>query len=140
MPEPRNEPVRDYAPGSAQVTSLQKRLGDLAGNPIDLTMTIDGVQRMAGGARFDVVAAAQARATSSARPATPPATTPRPRSTAAQTAAPGWRALSFDDRAAIFLRAAELLAGPWRDTLNAATMLGQSQDRATRPRSTRPAS
>ena len=46
---------------------------------------------------------------------------------AALAAAPGWRALSFDDRAAIFLKAADLLAGPWRARLNAATMLGQSK-------------
>src|SRR5881398_1706496 len=46
---------------------------------------------------------------------------------AAKRAAPGWRELPFEERAAIFLRAADLLAGPWRDTLNAATMLGQSK-------------
>jgi len=46
---------------------------------------------------------------------------------AAKQAAPGWRALSFDDRAAVFLKAADLLAGPWRATLNAATVLGQSK-------------
>jgi len=46
---------------------------------------------------------------------------------AAKQAAPGWRALSFDDRAAIFLKAADLLAGPWRATLNAATVTGQSK-------------
>jgi 1-pyrroline-5-carboxylate dehydrogenase len=46
---------------------------------------------------------------------------------AAAAAAPGWAALSFDDRAAVFLKAAELLAGPWRATINAATMLGQSK-------------
>ena len=46
---------------------------------------------------------------------------------AAKKAAPEWRAMSFDDRAAIILKAADLLAGPWRDTLNAATMLGQSK-------------
>ena len=46
---------------------------------------------------------------------------------AAKQAAPGWRALDFEDRAAIFLKAAELLAGPWRATVNAATMLGQSK-------------
>ncbi|MGZ6793270.1 MAG: L-glutamate gamma-semialdehyde dehydrogenase, partial [Mycobacteriales bacterium] len=46
---------------------------------------------------------------------------------AALAAAPAWRETSFDDRAAVLLRAAELLAGPWRDTLNAATMLGQSK-------------
>lgn len=46
---------------------------------------------------------------------------------AAQAAAPAWRDLAFDQRAAVMLRAADLLAGPWRDTLNAATMLGQSK-------------
>jgi 1-pyrroline-5-carboxylate dehydrogenase len=46
---------------------------------------------------------------------------------AAKAAAPGWRALDYDDRAAILLKAADLLAGPWRATLNAATMLGQSK-------------
>ncbi|HIY43031.1 MAG TPA: L-glutamate gamma-semialdehyde dehydrogenase, partial [Candidatus Nocardiopsis merdipullorum] len=46
---------------------------------------------------------------------------------AAKAAAPAWRAMSFDDRAAIILRAAELLSGPWRATINAATMLGQSK-------------
>ena len=46
---------------------------------------------------------------------------------AAAAAAPAWRAMSFDDRAAIFLKAADLLAGPWRATINAATILGQSK-------------
>ena len=46
---------------------------------------------------------------------------------AAKKAAPEWREMSYADRAAVFLRAAELLAGPWRDTLNGATMLGQSK-------------
>ena len=46
---------------------------------------------------------------------------------AAAAAAPAWRALSFDDRAAILLKAADLLSGPWRATINAATILGQSK-------------
>src|SRR5690606_9647704 len=46
---------------------------------------------------------------------------------AAKAAAPGWRSMPFEERAAVFLRAADLLAGPWRDTLNGATMLGQSK-------------
>jgi 1-pyrroline-5-carboxylate dehydrogenase len=46
---------------------------------------------------------------------------------AAKEAAPAWRALPFDERAAIFLRAADLISGPWRGVLNAATMLGQSK-------------
>ena len=53
--------------------------------------------------------------------------TPQAAIDAAMAAAPDWAALSFDDRAAVFLRAADLLAGPWRDTLNAATMLGQAK-------------
>ena len=66
-------------------------------------------------------------AMSSASPRMPPRRTPRTRSTPRSAAAPEWAALSFDDRAAIFLRAADLLAGPWRSTLNAATMLGQAK-------------
>ena len=46
---------------------------------------------------------------------------------AASQAAAGWRDLPFDERAAVFLRAADLLSGPWRETLAAATMLGQSK-------------
>src|SRR5205823_11007876 len=46
---------------------------------------------------------------------------------AARAAAPGWQTMSYDDRAAVFLKAADLLAGPWRNTLAAATMLGQSK-------------
>ena len=46
---------------------------------------------------------------------------------AAKDAARPWRELSFDDRAAVFLKAADLLAGPWRQTLNGATLLGQSK-------------
>ena len=55
VPEPRNEPVREYAPASPQVVSVQKRLADLAGARLDLTNTIDGVQRPAGVEEFAVV-------------------------------------------------------------------------------------
>ncbi|OMQ14913.1 1-pyrroline-5-carboxylate dehydrogenase, partial [Modestobacter sp. VKM Ac-2676] len=79
-----------------------------------------------GGAAFDVVAPhrhAQVLGTSAA------ATTADAQEAVrcAKDAAPGWSELSFDDRAAVFLKAADLLAGPWRQTLNAATMLGQSK-------------
>jgi len=126
VPEPRNEPVRDYAPGSAQVTSLQKRLGDLASSPIDLTMTIDGAQRMAGGAAINVV---QPHKHAHVLGVTKNATHDDARDAvaAAKNAAPMWRDMSYADRAAIFLRAADLIAGPWRDTINGATMLGQSK-------------
>ncbi|HEY2947057.1 MAG TPA: L-glutamate gamma-semialdehyde dehydrogenase [Micromonosporaceae bacterium] len=126
VPEPHNEPVRGYAPGSAERDSLQRRLGELAAERVDLTMTIDGEQRMGGGDPIDVV---QPHKHAHVLGVTHNATNVDADAavTAAKQAAPMWRALSFEDRAAIFLRAAELLAGPWRDTLNGATMLGQSK-------------
>lgn len=126
VPEPRNEPVRPYEPGGADRDRLQRRLVELASDRIDLPMTIAGGQRMAGGASVDVV---QPHRHSHVLGVTAHATHDDAQAAvqAAKDAAPGWRALPFAERAAIFLRAADLLAGPWRDTLNAATMLGQSK-------------
>jgi 1-pyrroline-5-carboxylate dehydrogenase len=126
VPVPRNEPVRGYAPGSAERTSLQARLDAMREDRLDLTMTIDGEQRMAGGETIEVaqphrrhdvlgVLGNATRADAEAAVA------------AAKNAAPAWRGLPYSERAAVFLRAAELLAGSWRDTLNAATILGQSK-------------
>ncbi|MFC0529219.1 L-glutamate gamma-semialdehyde dehydrogenase [Phytohabitans kaempferiae] len=126
VPEPHNEPVRTYAPGSPERESLQRRVTELAAERAELTMTVDGEQRMAGGAAIEVVQPHRHRhvlgVTHNATNADASAAV-----TAAKKAAPMWRALSYADRAAIFLRAAELLAGPWRDTLNGATILGQSK-------------
>lgn len=126
VPEPRNEPVRPYEPGNIDRDRLQRRLVELANDRIDLPMTIAGEQRMAGGASIDVV---QPHRHAHVLGVTAHATHDDARAAvkAAKDAAPGWRALPFAERAAIFLRAADLLAGPWRDTLNAATMLGQSK-------------
>jgi 1-pyrroline-5-carboxylate dehydrogenase len=126
VPAPRNEPVRDYAPGSPERTALQQRLTELAAAPVELTATIGGQQRMAAGEAFDVVAPhrhAQVLGSSAHSTGAEAAEALR----CAKDAAPGWAELSFDDRAAVFLKAADLLAGPWRQTLNAATMLGQSK-------------
>jgi 1-pyrroline-5-carboxylate dehydrogenase len=126
VPDPRNEPVRDYAPGSPERESLKRRLTELAGERLELTMTIDGGQRMASGAAIDVVQPHRHQhvlgVTHNASNADAEAAV-----TAAKQAAPMWRSLPYEERAAIFLRAADLLAGPWRDTLNGATMLGQSK-------------
>ncbi len=126
VPDPTNEPVRGYAPGSAERESLQRRLAELAGERFELTMTIDGRQRMAAGEPIDVVQPHRHRHVLGV---THNATTEDAAAAvdAAKRAAPGWRDLPFSERAAVFLRAADLLAGPWRDTLNAATMLGQSK-------------
>jgi 1-pyrroline-5-carboxylate dehydrogenase len=126
VPPPRNEPVLTYAPGSPERAAMQQRLTELAADPLELTVTIGDKQRMAGGERFDVVqphrhAAVLGTAANATHADAEEAVA------AAKAAAPAWQDLSFDDRAAVFLRAAELLAGPWRQTLNAATMLGQSK-------------
>jgi 1-pyrroline-5-carboxylate dehydrogenase len=126
VPQPRNEPVRDYAPGSPERASLQRRLAELAGDRHELTMTVDGVRSMGGGTRIEVV---QPHRRHSVLGVTGNATTTDAVAAvaAAKAAAAGWRELPYAERAAIFLRAAELLAGGWRDTLNAATILGQSK-------------
>ncbi|HEY4605487.1 MAG TPA: L-glutamate gamma-semialdehyde dehydrogenase [Blastococcus sp.] len=126
VPPPRNEPVLNYAPGSPERAALERRLAELADEKVELTSTLGGRQRMAGGERFDVVQPHRHSAVlGTSAHATPADAEEAIR--CAKDAAPAWADLSFDDRAAVFLKAADLLAGPWRQTLNAATMLGQSK-------------
>jgi 1-pyrroline-5-carboxylate dehydrogenase len=126
IPVPRNEPVLQYLPGSDERAALTSKLAELAAESIEIPCVIGGQRRMGSGRRGQVVQphrhshvlgeygdAGQQDALDAIA--------------AAKAAAPSWQALSYDDRAAIFLRAADLLAGPWRATLNAATMLGQSK-------------
>jgi len=126
IPEPVNEPVRQHAPGSAERAELEGTLKRMQSDTYELTMTIGGERRMAGGAPIDVVQPHN-RHHVLGRMGSAGADDARAAIDAALAAAPGWRAMSFDDRAAIVLKAADLLAGPWRSTLNAATMLGQSK-------------
>ncbi|HET6634222.1 MAG TPA: L-glutamate gamma-semialdehyde dehydrogenase [Streptomyces sp.] len=126
VPAPYNEPVHTYAPGSAERARLEQKLKELAESPRDLPMTINGEKRMGGGERVDVVQPHKHKAVlgtygNATRQDAQDAID------AALAAAPAWRAMSFDDRAAIILKAAELLSGPWRETIAASTMLGQSK-------------
>jgi 1-pyrroline-5-carboxylate dehydrogenase len=125
-PMPINEPVRQYQPGSHERAVLESKIKELTGQRTELTMTIDGRQQMPGGDLIDVV---QPHNHQHVLGQLGNATDMDVAAAiyAAKQAAPGWRALGFEDRAAIFLKAAELLAGPWRATLNAATILGQSK-------------
>ena len=125
-PVPVNEPVRQYQPGSHERAVLEGKIKELAGQRAELTMTIGGQQQMAAGDLIDVVQPHNRR---SVLGQLGNATNVDVAAAiyAAKQAAPAWRALDFDDRAAIFLKAAELLAGPWRATLNASTILGQSK-------------
>ena len=126
VPEPVNEPILQYAPGSAERADLETALKDLAATPRELTATIGGHRRMASGERVDIVQP-HARHHVLGTTANGTADDAREAVAAAGAAAPAWRELAFDDRAAILLKAADLLAGPWRARLNAATMLGQSK-------------
>ena len=126
VPLPANEPVRLYIPGSQERAALESRIKELAGERAELTMTIGGEQRMGAGERVDVVQPHNYRQVLGQLGTVTDEDVTEAIAAAGQ-AAPGWRELSFDDRAAIFLRAADLLAGPWRATINAATILGQSK-------------
>ncbi len=125
-PTPVNEPTRDYAPGSSERAAIEAELGLLTASPFDLTATIGGEKVSGGGAEIQVV---QPHAHASVLGVLRNSTRSDAEAAvkAAADAAPAWRAMSFDDRASIILKAADLLAGPWRARLNAATMLGQSK-------------
>ncbi|CRZ18190.1 L-glutamate gamma-semialdehyde dehydrogenase [Mycolicibacterium neworleansense] len=126
VPSPANEPVHDYAPGSAERARLTTALGELTGAPIDLPHVIGGRHTMGSGARIDVVQPhchnARLGTLTNAEHADA-----RAAIDAALAAKSDWAAMPFDERAAVFLRAADLLSGPWREKIAAATMLGQSK-------------
>ncbi|HET6165745.1 MAG TPA: L-glutamate gamma-semialdehyde dehydrogenase [Marmoricola sp.] len=125
-PAPTNEPNLNYAPGSPERDAIEAELKRLQSRTVNLTATIGGRRRMGSGKEFNVVQPHDhASVLGIARHATRSDAEAAVR--AAAKAAPGWRALPFDERAAILLKAADLLAGPWRARLNAATMLGQSK-------------
>ncbi|MEV0945678.1 L-glutamate gamma-semialdehyde dehydrogenase [Rhodococcus sp. NPDC049939] len=126
VPVPTNEPVHTYAPGSPERSRVRSALIDIATNPVDIPHVIGGKHRHGDGDRADVVQPHRHSAVlGTLRNATHEDASAAVE--AAMEAAPHWRALSFDDRAAVILRAADLLSGPWRETLAAATMLGQSK-------------
>ena len=126
VPAPANETALDYAPGSAERKELEAALADLGSQRLELPHTIAGKRVMGGGKKIDVRQPhARRKVLGTMRNAT--VDDAQLAVTAAKDAAPAWRSMSFDDRASVLLKAAELLSGPWRQKLNAATMLGQSK-------------
>jgi len=124
-PLPTNEPILSYAPGSPERTRLKEVLATIAGETVDVPHVVGGKESREG-ASYDVRAPHDhslllAKGHDGGHEVASRAIE------AALAAAPGWAATTFEERARIFLRAAELLAGPWRQVLNAATMLGQSK-------------
>jgi len=126
VPAPINEPVLDYAPGSPERAQLEVALAELGSTCMELPHTIGGKRVTGTGKKIDV---RQPHAHKLVLGTMHEATTAEAEAAvaAATAAAPAWRALSFDARAAILLKAADLLAGPWRARIVAATMLGQSK-------------
>jgi 1-pyrroline-5-carboxylate dehydrogenase len=125
VPRPVNEPVKPYAPGSPERASLKKRLKEMAAQQIEMPLVIGGKEirtsrtdkavcpfdhkhvlgtfHLAGEAEVQLAVEESQKAWKQ------------------------WSEMRWEDRAAVFLKAAELLAGPWRDTINAATMLNQAK-------------
>ncbi len=126
VPVPVNEPNLTHAPGTPERDELVAEIERQTSREHELTQTIGGEQRPGAGEPIPVV---QPHNHGSVLGRMTNATDLEVREaiSAARAAAPAWRAMSFDDRAAIFLRAADLLSGPWRARINAATMLGQSK-------------
>ena len=125
LPVPHNEPVREYAPGSAERASLAARLAEMRAADPEILPIIGGKE-----VRTDRTRTAQEPHAHSSTLATwhsAGADEARLAIDAAIAAQREWAGWTLEQRAAVFLRAADLLAGPWRDTLNAATMLGQSK-------------
>jgi 1-pyrroline-5-carboxylate dehydrogenase len=121
-----NEPVLSYAPGSAERAELKKTLSEMRNQRVDVPMYIGG----------------QEVRSNDLQPLSPPhdhqhllghyhkgqAAHVQQAIDAALAARARWSNMPWEDRAAIFLKAADLLAGPWRAHINAATMLGQSKN------------
>ncbi len=126
VPAPLNEPVRDYAPGSPERAALEVALAEVGSTTWELPHTIGGARVEGRGTKIPVRQPhAHRKVLGTIRDATK--ADARAAVDAANAAAPAWRDMSFDDRASILLKAADLLAGPHRARVNAATMLGQSK-------------
>src|SRR6266852_7067969 len=123
VPEPYNEPVRSYAPGTPEREELRQRLQQMEAEQLDIPLVIGGEEVRTGETfeavephnRSHVLATVHKGGAKEVERAI----------AAAADAWHDWSRTPWEERAAVFLRASELLAGPWRPTLNAATMLGQ---------------
>ena len=124
-PAPVNEPIKAYAPGSPEREELQARLRQMEGERIRIPMVIGGKDVDSGETYEAVMPHKKSHVLADVAKGGPEHV--QQAIDAAREAHHDWSRLPWHERAAVFLRAAELLSGPWRSTLNAATMLNQSK-------------
>ena len=125
VPVPINEPVRGYAPGSPERASIETRLASMAAEQIEIPVVIGGKEHFTGNTIDAVMPHDHQHVLARVHLATPELV--QQAIDSCEEARPEWAAMPWSGRAAVFLKCAELLAGPWRDTINASTMLGQSK-------------
>ena len=125
VPTPVNEPVRSYAPGSPEKADLKARLKSMSGERIEIPLIIGGKAVSTGSRAQAVMPHDHAHVLADWHKAGKEHV--QQAVDAARKARGEWASWHWEDRAAVFLKAAELLATSWRSTLNAATMLGQSK-------------
>jgi 1-pyrroline-5-carboxylate dehydrogenase len=125
VPTPVNEPVLSYAPGTPERAALKARVKEMSGSAIEIPLIIGGEEIRTGDTLDVVMPHDHGHVLAKAHKAGPAEV--KKAIAAAMDAHHDWATMRWEDRAAIFLKAAELLAGPWRQTLNASTMLGQSK-------------
>ena len=126
VPPPVNEPVRSYGPGTPERAALREALAAMKSAPVDIPAIIGGEEVRTGD--IATIHAPHAHDVELGTYHKCGTAEVERAAQAAVAARAEWAAMSWDARSAIFLRAAELLAGRWRQVLNAATMLGQSKN------------
>src|SRR5262249_49099446 len=124
-PPPINDVVKSYAPGSPERASIKSRLSCMAAQTVDIPLIIGGKAVATGSTAKAVMPHDHQHVLGQYHKASDQHV--QQAIAAAQDAHEEWSNWSFDDRASVLLKAAELLTTTWRDTINAATMLGQSK-------------
>src|SRR5215213_1140096 len=125
VPPPVNEPVKSYAPGSVEKLGLKARLASMAAERVDIPIIIHGREIRTGDLAQSVMPHDHRHVLADYHRATTQHV--EQAIAASKRAGAEWANWAWEDRAAVFLRAAELLTTTWRHTVNAATMLGQSK-------------